>query len=400
MASKIVGEAYHREYKRKKCKKIDLENIIESTQVTTPKKSPDIQNKNQLDEVYTKKKGETMKRKITIYEYFEAYGYTKEEVQSVFPDLSLKQQEVIQLRNGRDLENPTYQKLEGSNKQIYYTTLKTILAILKTKYGKRITKEKQEETNNADLKVEIATLVEENLQQEDEETLINQEQPNEIQTNSKNKKKLTIFEHFERKGYTKSEVMEFIPMLTENQLEIVKKKNGGNLDTPVYTRIETGKENYRAALKKIERYLEQKHAKRETQQDVKFEITDDIEIQASEPKEEVITEQLTVQEKHQSTQELTKDEYIKILELLKTPTFGELMTQLDPKSAVVISLRLGYVDNKYYSTSSIAEFLGIEESEVRTITTQTLTLYKNNINNFIDKAISYQDTNNHIKKLT
>lgn len=75
------------------------------------------------------------------------------------------------------------------------------------------------------------------------------------------------------------------------------------------------------------------------------------------------------------------------------------MTELNPKAAVIIALRLGYVDNKYFSTESIATFLGIEETEVRETTKEVLNVYKNNINNFIDKAISYVEPSGHGRKL-
>jgi len=78
------------------------------------------------------------------------------------------------------------------------------------------------------------------------------------------------------------------------------------------------------------------------------------------------------------------------LELIKTPTFKELMSNLDTKAAVIISLRLGYVDNKYFSSEAIANFLGIEETEVIETTKQILNIYKNHLNDFLDKAISYQ----------
>ncbi len=76
------------------------------------------------------------------------------------------------------------------------------------------------------------------------------------------------------------------------------------------------------------------------------------------------------------------------------------MNELSPKKAVIISLRLGYVDNKYFSSKSIATFLAIEESEVIETTKEILNIYKNQINDFIDKAISYTEAKQHTKELT
>ena len=85
--------------------------------------------------------------------------------------------------------------------------------------------------------------------------------------------------------------------------------------------------------------------------------------------------------------EITKEDYLKMLELLRTPTFTQMMSMLNAKEAVIISLRLGYVDGKYFSTESIARFLGIEEEEVIETTKKVLLLYKESINGFLDKAI-------------
>ena len=63
------------------------------------------------------------------------------------------------------------------------------------------------------------------------------------------------------------------------------------------------------------------------------------------------------------------------------------MGTLTVKESVIISLRLGYIDGKYFSTESIAEFLGIEIQEVIEATKKVLLLYKENINQYIDMAI-------------
>ena len=55
---------------------------------------------------------------------------------------------------------------------------------------------------------------------------------------------------------------------------------------------------------------------------------------------------------------------MKILELMRTTSFGDMLKSLTSKEAVIICLKLGYVDDKYFTTESIAVFLGIETSEV------------------------------------
>ena len=80
--------------------------------------------------------------------------------------------------------------------------------------------------------------------------------------------------------------------------------------------------------------------------------------------------------------------YGKFLELLKTPTFSDMLSILTPKEAVIIMLKLGYIDNKYFSTDRIAEFLEIEPSEVSETTKKVILLLKERINDYIDLAIN------------
>ena len=78
----------------------------------------------------------------------------------------------------------------------------------------------------------------------------------------------------------------------------------------------------------------------------------------------------------------------KILGLLRTTTFKDMLEVLSPKESVIISLKLGYVDGKYFTNKSIANFLGIVEEEVRETIKKVLLLYKDNINEIIDHLIS------------
>ncbi len=91
-------------------------------------------------------------------------------------------------------------------------------------------------------------------------------------------------------------------------------------------------------------------------------------------------------EEQQST--VSNDLSEKILGLLRTPTFKDMLEVLSPKESVIISLKLGYVDGKYFTNKSIANFLGIEEEEVRETIKKVLLLYKDNINEIIDHLIS------------
>ena len=67
--------------------------------------------------------------------------------------------------------------------------------------------------------------------------------------------------------------------------------------------------------------------------------------------------------------------------------FAEMIKALSLKETVIIALKLGYIDGKYFTTSSIAQFLGIEEDEIRCITKDVLLGYKEKINSVLDNQI-------------
>lgn len=58
----------------------------------------------------------------------------------------------------------------------------------------------------------------------------------------------------------------------------------------------------------------------------------------------------------QSKEILTVKEYIEMLEMLKNSGFDVVLKSLSPKDAIVVSLSLGYVDNKYFSIESFQNF--------------------------------------------
>lgn len=97
--------------------------------------------------------------------------------------------------------------------------------------------------------------------------------------------------------------------------------------------------------------------------------------------------------KKDKSNDITKSECEGILKLLRTPSFGQMLGVLSVKEAVIISLKLGYVDGKCFSTESIANFLEIGQEEVVETTKKILLLYRENINEFLDKIIETASSN-------
>lgn len=213
------------------------------------------------------------------------------------------------------------------------------------------------------------------------------------------KKLQTIYEYL--KGYTREEIDAMLSKLTEEEISLVKLRYGDDLDNPVastWGKEETNK-FYGSLIPKMKRLLSNPDGKRKRNvkkiQNISNENNQSSIFPKEQPKlEEVIQSELISQKVEnpksnlpQTTSEIEKDDYLKILELMRTPSFGEMLKSLTPKEAVIICLKLGYVDEKYFTTESIAGFLGIETSEVIETTKKVLLVYKENINQFIDKAV-------------
>lgn len=73
---------------------------------------------------------------------------------------------------------------------------------------------------------------------------------------------------------------------------------------------------------------------------------------------------------------LSKGECIKILLLINTSIYAELLEDLSPKEALVIACKLGIVEGTDFSIKSLAYFLKISEKDVLKIIKRGLILYK------------------------
>ena len=95
----------------------------------------------------------------------------------------------------------------------------------------------------------------------------------------------------------------------------------------------------------------------------------------------------TVIGQNNETQEAHKEKDEKALELFSMPIFTKMLGLLSAEEKVIISLRLGYIKGKKFSSREISEFLEISEVEIIEITKRVLLLYKENITRLIDDAM-------------
>ena len=354
---------------------------------------------NQSDNVNIEQKEEESEmRKLTIYEYFAQHNYTKEQVEEIIESLTERQIQTIKTKNGEDLKNPVYiSNVDKVERAAYSNLLKSILKKLEEKFGKN---NEIHHSNQTDDNQKEEIIVNDTSEPIMPPTTSKSENIIENKGNiagkrlPKGKSKKTIYEKFIEQGYTREQISKVISILPEKDLKIIELIDGPDLDKPVRSEKATKKDNtnyYAVVLPKIANRLksifrpEEKKSSRARKNILDIDESTPVEPTPIKPA--------------QPNNEIEKSDYLKILELIKTPTFYELMSNLEPKTAIIIALKLGYVDKKYFTSESIANFLGITESEVIQTTTEVLKLYKEQIGIFIEQAISYEQSSNNSRKL-
>lgn len=178
----------------------------------------------------------------------------------------------------------------------------------------------------------------------------------------------TLYEYFS--DCTREEVDLMLTKLTDEERNIITLRYGEDLDNPKTSEKfdkKASRKYYGGLRQKMTRLLKKSSNER-------VRINDQ-------------TEELKNTLTEAANGKPTKEEYLKILQFLKTPGFLETLATCSPKEAIIASLQLGYIDNKFFSSSEIAELLGIEEQEVSSTTKDVLLAYKLRTNKTIDEMI-------------
>ena len=329
----------------------------------------------------------------SIYIYFEEY--TEEQINFMLDNLSENDILLLRAKYGLDFKNPKQERAwtEEEAKYVYNSLLAKMKKILRTNYP-------NVEKNGVG-----------------EETV---ERP--PRKRKKPKSLETIYVYFDE--YTDEQIEFMLSKLSSEQLAILYKRYGNDLKNPEKLEKFTKEEAdyfYGSVLSKMKGVLRRNFPGREgdfnkinssnnrkvlplhsedvdsimpltvftspVEETVKDnDVVSDIDV--VEQCDDFVSEEDEISSVVETKEEITKEAYVEMLEMLRTPTFGQLMTTLGPKDAVIVSLRLGYVDGKCFSTESISDFLGISKEEVIESTKNVLTLYRDNFNNFIDKVIT------------
>ena len=213
----------------------------------------------------------------------------------------------------------------------------------------------------------------------------------------------TIYEYFG--SYTKEQVDAMLEKLTAEEKGLITLRYGEDLNNPTSGKLSKEETNkfYGSLIPKMKKMLSNPNKERkprvkrttEKQPPIKNPIPKISSLESNSLVEEVVSvsdelvKHSEIEETHeaQNVETMTKEDYIKILELIRTPVFNQMMCNLPVKEFIISALIFGYVDGKYFSIDSISNFLEIEPQEVIDIRKKVLLLYKETFSNHIDNAI-------------
>ena len=292
------------------------------------------------------------KPKCIYYKWFKEYA--KEEVDKAIEKLPKKDLEILHKRYGDDLENPSLNEITKKEMTRFYTTLRKHI-------GELLESSKTPSDDSQIEEIGVAN---------------NQD--------STSKPKCIYYKWFNE--YNKEEVDKAIGNLPEKDLEILHKRYGDDLENPTPQKLtanETAK-FHQSIRKNIASLLLDGNNKDSNNEVVKEEYH-----QNTNNQEASLEQKESVEVKNY----ITEEDIANTLKIFEKEEFIELTKELPMKDSIIISLKLGYVDGKQFTTSAISSFFNITEQEVIDATRSGLELFKSKFNEIVDQSIVTKSTN-------
>ena len=290
------------------------------------------------------------KPKCIYYKWFKEYA--KEEVDKAIEKLPKKDLEILHKRYGKDLRNPSLKNeiTEKESRRFYTTIRKHIGELLESS-----------KTPSDDSQIEEIGVAN------------NQD--------STSKPKYKWFNE-----YNKEEVDKDIGNLPEKYLKIVHKRYGEDLENPTPQKLTTNEtaKFHQSIRKNIASLLLDGNNKDSNNEVVKEEYH-----QNTNNQESSLEQKESVEVKNY----ITEEDIANTLKIFEKEEFIELTKELPMKDSIIISLKLGYVDGKQFTTSAISSFFNITEQEVIDATRSGLELFKSKFNEIVDQSIVTKSTN-------
>lgn len=180
----------------------------------------------------------------------------------------------------------------------------------------------------------------------------------------------SIYEYFD--DFSRGEVNRVLDNLNEFEKRLVFLRYGEDLDNPVSTDSfgeEETKKFYGSLIPRMRKklYALQEEAKPKKNNNIRQDV--------------FLNESLVTK--------LNRDEYTKLIQILRKPDVSEVMTGLSMKEKIIVSLRLGYVDGKHFSVDAISEFLGLSNYDILKTSVEFMTKHADKVDSVLNKAMDF-----------
>lgn len=322
--------------------------------------------------------------KLTLAKVGKKYGVTRERIRQI-EKKALKKLGRIKETKGLSVytDNPTKaeEKVRINSKTFYDRKTTPILSSPKTDSKEPNIKKEEKDMEKIEEKS--------NEQKEFEKQLeIIKEKSKTIKVEKQTKKIHNIYEILQNNS--REEVLEAINHLNLEDKVLLYKRYGGDLENPQPTDITKPEKMrvYQVIIPKIRFYLENgymrktRNRRKKINDSAKIEVENkpSTKIESDKSEDDTISIIESTQNNNSAAIELKQDK-IEMLDIINSPLFKTLQSQLDKKDALLIALVMKY------PISFISDFMNLEEKEVRKMSQIALLRYKMHINKRIDSFI-------------
>jgi RNA polymerase primary sigma factor len=175
--------------------------------------------------------------------------------------------------------------------------------------------------------------------------------------------------------YSKEDIIAMLNQLNPDEKAIIFLRYGEDLMHPQYSNLSKAEAArfYRSIFPKMKGILISKNST------VSLEDVNENILVGDKPKEEV--------------KEISSDDYQMILDLLNTKTWKEITKILTMKEAIVLILKLGYINNKCFADEAIARILKTSKEDTQSIYLKALKIFKK----YMSEVNNDKSNNNHSK---
>ena len=322
--------------------------------------------------------------KLTLAKVGKKYGVTRERIRQI-EKTALKKLGRIKETKGLSVytDNPTKaeEKVRINSKTFYDRKTTPILSSPKTDSKEPNIKKEEKDMEKTEEKS--------NEQKEFEKQLeIIKEKSKTIKVEKQTKKIHNIYEIL--LNNSREQVLEAINHLNLEDKVLLYKRYGGDLENPQPTDITKPEKLrvYQVIIPKIRFYLENgymrktRNRRKKINDSAKIEVENkpSTKIESDKSEDNTISIIESTQNNNSAAIELKQDK-IEMLDIINSPLFKTLQSQLDKKDALLIALVMKY------PISFISDFMNLEEKEVRKMSQIALLRYKMYINKRIDSFI-------------